>query len=117
MIATTKCINGHLQDHMALLDFADGKTTDAKAMRTLMRPLLEKYIRYRFPNQIADGKWLGDMLGIIKANPTHPLSKLYSEIDDINQYTAPFHHDTNTSFNPDEVMTHVRRTLAIVGGS
>ena len=39
---------GYLQDHMALADFAGGLTTDAKAMRTTMRPLLEKYIRYRF---------------------------------------------------------------------
>ena len=81
-----------------------------------MRPLLEKYIRYRFPNQIPDGKWLGEMLGIIKADPAHPLTAVYNDIDDINQYTAPFHHDPNEPFDADEVRAFVGRTLAVVGG-
>ncbi len=107
---------GYLQDHMEMQEFYDDHSGDAKTMRTLMRPLLEKYIRYRFPNKISDGKWLGDMLATIKADPTHPLRSVYDEIDDINQYTAPFHHDPNTPFNPDEVKTFVGRTLQVVGG-
>ncbi len=107
---------GYLQDHMALVDYASGLTTDAKAMRTTMRPLLEKYIRYRFPNQLLDGVWLGEMLKIIRADPTHALTPQYKELDDINEYTAPFHHDPNTAFNADEVLAHAKRTLAIVGG-
>lgn len=101
---------------MALKDFYEGYDGDAKGMRTLMRPILEKYIRYRFPNQIPDGKWLGEMLAIVAGDPNHPLTPLYQELDDINQYTAPFHHDPNTKFNDDEVKTYVGRTLAIVGG-
>ncbi len=108
---------GYLRDHMVLQEFHDGTAGEAKAMRTLMRPLLEKYIRYRFPNQIPDGKWLGDMLAIIDADADHPLKAAYKEIDDINQYTAPYHHDPNEPFNEDEVKTFVGRTLAIVGGS
>lgn len=107
---------GYLQDHMELKDFFEGHAGDAKAMRTLMRPLLEKYIRYRFPNQIPDGKWLGEMLGIIAADPNHPLQPLYQDIDDINQFTAPYHHDPNTAFDEDEVRTFVGRTLTVVGG-
>lgn len=107
---------GYLQDHVALKEFYEGHGGDAKAMRTMMRPLLEKYIRYRFPNQIPDGKWLGDMLGIIASDPNHPLTSQYQDLDDINTYTAPFHHDPNTAFNDDEVRTYVGRTLAIVGG-
>ncbi|HYG25715.1 MAG TPA: AAA family ATPase [Caulobacteraceae bacterium] len=108
---------GYLQDHMKLIEFVAGSSGTAQEMRTLMRPLLEKYLRYRFPNSIPDGKWLGDMLGIIKADPNHPMTSHYAELDDINQYTAPFHHDPNTAFNPDEVLTYVKRTLAIVGGA
>ncbi len=107
---------GYLQDHMELSDFANGITNDAKSMRTMMRPLLEKYIRYRFPNQIQDNHWLGDMLAIIRDDQDHPLKAQYQEIDDINGYTAPFHHDPNTAFDPDEVLAHVKRTLLIVGG-
>jgi wobble nucleotide-excising tRNase len=107
---------GYLQDHMVLKDFYEGYGGDPKAMRTLMRPILEKYIRYRFPNQIPDGKWLGDMLAIVASDPKHPLTPLYQDLDDINQYTAPFHHDPNSAFSDDEVKSYVGRTLAIVGG-
>ncbi|MDO3443542.1 AAA family ATPase [Agrobacterium sp. V1] len=108
---------GYLQDHMRLQDFAEGRGGDARDMRTVMRPLLEKYIRYRFPNQILEGKWLGDMLGTIRADPDHPLASQYSELEDINSYTAPFHHDPNTAFVEEEVRNYAQRTLAIVGGS
>ena len=107
---------GYLQDHMRLLEFAQGLAGDARDMRTIMRPLLEQYIRYRFPNQILDGKWLGDMLGIIRADQNHPMQPHYAELDDINEYTAPFHHDPNATFNPDEVLAYSKRTIAILGG-
>jgi hypothetical protein len=101
---------------MALVEFSQGVTTDAKAMCMKMRPLLEQYIRYRFPNKIPDGKWLGDMLGIIKNDPTHPLQAVYQELEHINEYTKDFHHDPNTPCNPAEAMTYVKRTLVVVGG-
>lgn len=107
---------GYLHDHMRLQDFAEGRSGDARDMRMTMRPLLEKYIRYRFPNQILEGKWLGDMLAFIRDDTAHPLTPQYNELDDINGYTAPFHHDPNTPFVEDEVRTYAQRTIAIVGG-
>jgi wobble nucleotide-excising tRNase len=107
---------GYLHDHMQLQDFAEGRRGDARDMRMTMRPLLEKYIRYRFPNQILEGKWLGDMLATIRADTAHPLALQYNELDDINNYTASFHHDPNTLFVEDEVRTYAQRTIAIVGG-
>ncbi|WP_026615978.1 AAA family ATPase [Ensifer aridi] len=107
---------GYLQDHMLLQEFAQGRNNNAREMRTAMRPLLEKYIRYRFPNQILDGKWLGDMLAIIRGDASHPLTPQYNDLDDINQFTAPFHHDPNVAFSDDEVRTYAQRTIAIVGG-
>jgi wobble nucleotide-excising tRNase len=107
---------GYLQDHMRLQDFAEGRSGDARDMRMVMRPLLERYIRYRFPNQILEGKWLGDMLAIIRDDAAHPLTVQYNDLDDINGYTAPFHHDPNTAFDEDEVRTYAQRVVAIVGG-
>lgn len=97
-------------------DFHDGKSGTSNEMRLKMRPLLESYIRYRFLNKIPDGKWLGDMLAIIRDDATHRLYPVYQEIDDINGFTAPHHHNANTPFNDDEVRTYVYRTLAVVGG-
>lgn len=107
---------GYLQDHMRLQDFAEGRSGDARDMKTIMRPLLERYIRYRFPNQILEGKWLGDMLATIRADAGHPLTLQYNDLDDINTYTAPFHHDPNAPFVDDEVRAYAQRTVAIVGG-
>ena len=107
---------GYLQDHMRLQDFADGGSGDARDMGMVMRPLLERYIRYRFPNQILEGKWLGDMLATIRADSGHPLTHQYNDLDDINSYTAPFHHDPNTPFVEDEVRAYAQRTVAIMGG-
>lgn len=107
---------GYLQDHMTITEYVNGIITDAKPIRTMLRPLLEKYIRYRFPNQIEDRHWLGDMLRVIHDDASHPLTAQYRELDDINEYTKPFHHDPNTAFNHDEIMAHAKRTLKIVGG-
>jgi wobble nucleotide-excising tRNase len=108
--------DGYLRAHMDMLDFHNGNSGSASEMRLKMRPLLEDYIRYRFPNQIPEGKWLGDMLGIIAADPNHPLQSVYQDIDDIKSFTAPHHHNTNTPFNEQEVLTYVGRTLTVVGG-
>lgn len=109
-------LEGYLEDHMTLNEYVSGAGGDARDMRTKMRPLLEKYIRYRFPNVWGPNDWLGDMLNVIRGNPNHALADVYSELDDINEYTAPFHHDPSSHHNDDEVLAHVRRTLAIVGG-
>jgi wobble nucleotide-excising tRNase len=108
--------DGYLRAHMDMLDFHNGKSGTASEMRLKMRPLLENYIRFRFPNQIPDGKWLGDMLAFIKADANHPLTPVYADIDDINSFTAPFHHDASAAFNDDEVKAYVGRTLDVVGG-
>lgn len=107
--------DGYLRAHMDMLDFHEGHSGTASDMRQKMRPLLEDYIRYRFPNQIPDGMWLGDMLAIIRDEPNHPLQSVYQEIDDINSFTAGYHHSTNAHDN-DEVKAYVARTLGIVGG-
>jgi wobble nucleotide-excising tRNase len=107
---------GYLKDHMTLLDFAIGKGGQAKEMLKIMRPLLEKYIRYRFPNAIQEGHWLGDMIGVIRGDDIHPLKLHLNELDDINDYTKSSHHDPNALFNDDEVVAYAKRTLNIVGG-
>lgn len=107
--------DGYLNEHMTLSEYANGMPGDALEMRRKMRPLLETYFRYRFPNVMPDGKWLGDMLSLVRDDPDHPLQPLYQELDDINEFTADSHHSASAA-NEDEVLAHVRRTLMIVGG-
>src|SRR3546814_11627828 len=96
---------------MRLQDFAEGRCNDARDMRMVMRPLLERYIRYRFPNQILEGQWLGDMLAIIRADTGHQLTPQYDELDDINGYTAQFHPDPPPPFVDNEVRDYAQQTL------
>lgn len=56
------------------------------------------------------------MLALIRGDASHPLTPQYNDLDDINQFTAPFHHDPNVTFSDDEVRTYAQRTIAIVGG-
>jgi hypothetical protein len=56
------------------------------------------------------------MLATIQPDSGHPLTPQYNDLDDINGYTAPFHHDPNTPFVEDEVRAYAQRTVAIMGG-
>ena len=107
---------GYLKDHMTLLDFSIGNGGEAKEMLKTMRPLIEKYIRYRFPNAVQEGHWLGDMIGVIRNDDDHPLRAHLNKLDDINDYTKDFHHNPSASFNDDEVLAYAKMTLEIVGG-
>lgn len=109
--------DGYLVDHLELTDFAEGQAHDARKAVRQIRQLLEAYIRYRFPNSIPDGKWLGDMLAIIRDDNSHPLTGLYGELDDINAFTSPFHHDPNAGLDADEVRAFARRAFGVVGGA
>lgn len=56
------------------------------------------------------------MLEIIRDDADHSLKSRYCDIEDINEFTVPFHHDPNTPLNEDAIRGHVTRTLEIVGG-
>ena len=88
-----------------------------------IRPVIEGYLRYRFPNTFADNMWLGDMIGKIRADASsHPMFPALAEIEGINDYSKRFHHDTNPGgydseqIDDGELRSFVDRTLAIVGG-
>ncbi len=88
-----------------------------------IRPVLEGYQRYRFPNQFPDKEWLGDMIKRIRDSAgAHPMCPALEELGSINDYSKKYHHDTNPGkadsepINDGELQGYVQRTLAIVGG-
>ncbi len=83
--------------------------------RAVMLPLLERHIRYRFLNQILERRWWGDKLAIIRDNAAHPPTVRYNDVDDENDYQAPFRYDLSTSLDEEVVRTYGQRTAAIVG--
>jgi wobble nucleotide-excising tRNase len=75
----------------------DGMLKAAKCIR----PLLEGYLRNKYPGVFGEREWLGDFIEKIKAsNSGEPLSFVKTripELESINDYSKRFHHDSNTN--------------------
>jgi wobble nucleotide-excising tRNase len=114
---------GYFRDHAALNSYLLSGARELIDIARRIRPVLEGYLRYRFPNQFPDGEWLGDMIGRIRETGAgHPLSAALEELEAINDFSKKYHHDTNPGkadaepLNDGELQLYVKRTLAIVGG-
>jgi wobble nucleotide-excising tRNase len=111
------------RDHARLTSYAESGGQDRIAIVRCIRPVLEGYLRYRFPGQFADKDWLGDMIQHIRESGSlHPLWNALAEIEAINEYSKQFHHETNPGHadtvvvNDEELHVFIQRTLAIAGG-
>lgn len=86
-----------------------------------MRVVLETYCRTTYPSSFQPNEWLGEMVGKIRVGgDSHPAAALYSELDQINDYTSQYHHGedmedvTPDQIDPNELTGYARRTLRIV---
>jgi wobble nucleotide-excising tRNase len=86
-----------------------------------MRVVLETYCRTTYMAYFEATDWLGDIVRKIReGGDDHPAKALYDELDQINDYTASYHHGedvadvTPENIDPDELTGFVRRTLKIV---
>lgn len=88
-----------------------------------IRPLLEEWLRMRFPGFFKDGEWLGDFIKKSQDYSNSTVSQLIkkdlSEIININDYSKVFHHGNNQVSNPDisdnELRGYVQKTLGLLG--
>jgi wobble nucleotide-excising tRNase len=115
--------DGYFKDHAALSSYQLNGAKDLIDIARKIRPVLEGYLRYRFPHQFPDKEWLGDMIKRIRDSAgAHPMSPALGELEGINDYSKKYHHDTNPgkadgeAINDGELQGFVQRTLAIVGG-
>jgi wobble nucleotide-excising tRNase len=86
-----------------------------------MRVVLETYCRTTFSGSFAETDWLGDMVRKIReGGASHPAAALYDELDQINDYSAQYHHgESMQDATPDDIDStaltgYARRTLRIV---
>ena len=86
-----------------------------------MRVVLETHCRTTYMAYFEATDWLGDIVRKIReGGDDHPAKALYDELDQINDYTASYHHGedvadaTPEDIDPDELTGFVRRTLKIV---
>lgn len=87
-----------------------------------LRPVLESWVRRSCPGEFGANDWLGDMLGAIRdAGEGHSLYSLYEDLDEINGYSARYHHGedpaviTEDPINDNELKGYVKRALELVG--
>jgi wobble nucleotide-excising tRNase len=86
-----------------------------------MRVVVETHCRTTYSAYFEATDWLGDIVRKIReAGEEHPAKALYDELDQINDYTATYHHGedvadvTPEDIDSDELTGFVRRTLKIV---
>ena len=88
-----------------------------------MRAVLETHCLYLYPTLFDGRDTLGVIVGKIRnAGAAHPLFGLYTELDEINEYSKRYHHGENPGAALEAIddagalKGFVRRTLVWVGG-
>lgn len=120
---TTATQSDYFKNHAEMVAFVEGNTNNPRSVARCIRPLLEGYLRTRFPGEFKANEWLGDFSKQIANAPVgHRLEGLkpqLPEIDDINGYSSKYHHQQNPNadselINETELLTYVRRALAFI---
>ena len=118
--------NLYFKQHDSLMSFIyDGKgENDLFSIATMIRPVMEGWLRYRYPNQFAPKEWLGGMTKKIQeAGDDKPISQLkdiFDDLYDIKEYTNKYHHNQinpsdNEPIDQTELEGYVKRTLKLMG--
>jgi len=114
---------GYFKEHATLHSYLLNGATDLRNIARKIRPVLEGYLRYRFPNQFPDNEWLGGMIKYIRdQGNVHPMIDALEDLEGINDFSEKYHHKTNPvnadaePIDDGELTTYVQRTLSIAGG-
>ena len=111
--------------HRELWNFLHRGEGDPKSVARAIRPLFEKYLRLKLPNEFPDNEWLGDFIKRIRDSaPTDAIAAakvILDEVEAINDYSKRYHHNTNAQsesepVDSNELAAFVGRTLKLVGG-
>lgn len=100
---------------------ANPATISAQLASRTIRPVLEGYIRNRFPLSPPNGNMLGSIINFIQkadqSSPYFALKPLVSEFNDINDYTIQFMHEDGEQEWPlveTELRAYCQRVLALL---
>ena len=87
-----ECESIYFQSHRLLNDYASGNGGDPKAVARAIRPMLEGYLRRRFPGLVPKELMFGEIVGKIRDAATQdPLchaQNLVDVLNDINDYAG-----------------------------
>ena len=110
-------VASEIDDLLTFVTTGAGKPLD---LIKKMRVVLETHCRTTFPAYFETGDWLGDIVRKIREGAAdHPAKPLYDELDQINDYSATYHHGEDTAdvtpeqIDSNELTGFIRRTLKI----
>lgn len=119
MEAATQSTYEH--NYRTLCAYRDENNGNLPDVAKAIRPFLEDFYRFRFPNIFQPADNLGDFINKARqAASSSTISLSQSELDEleaINQYARSFHHGQSPSISPDELLGFVKRTLKLHRGS
>lgn len=113
------------KDYLKMRKYIDRGEGDRGEVARCIRPVLEGYLRVRFPDEFAPKEWLGEFIKKIgEIDDTEPLATMkgkFEELTNINDFSKRFHHesDPNFSANRDNVtdaalQPWARRTIEFI---
>ena len=94
----------YVRDHKILSTYiANGKgQRDLRDIARCIRPVLEGYLRMKFPEEFSGEKMLGKCINLIslaeEGNNLFSMKEKLSELSDINEYSKQYHHDSNPDY-------------------
>jgi wobble nucleotide-excising tRNase len=110
--------SGLLKDYEVLISYKNqAAPTDDEKRKVIrcIRPVLEGFLRMKFPNEFLKKEWLGDYIKKIRsAGPTDNLSILrdcLSNLEEINNFSKKFHHSFNNNINEPIIDAELRSVV------
>lgn len=115
----------HQKNYVKLKKYLEQGEGEIVEVALCIRPVLEGYLRVRFPDEFAPKEWLGDFIRKIgEADERDLLAGMkdkLEELTNVNDFSKRFHHETdsNYSVNRDnvtdsELQPWVRRTIEFI---
>jgi wobble nucleotide-excising tRNase len=117
------------QDYARLTSFLAqpvGDPAELRATARCIRPVLEGYLRAKFPGDFGEKEWLGHMVGKISVAPAGSalacIARFARELGQICDYSKVFHHDLSAqaadtaTVDANELKSYIQQALGIVHG-
>lgn len=108
-------------DQKAMADYYNHREGNSREIVQKIRPTLETYCRILYPSHFAAGDNLGSIISKIRTfSGGHQLSGHLSILEEINEYTARYHHGEGPHAATEliidsELQGYVKKTLGFVG--
>lgn len=116
----------YFDDFYNLLEFTGEESSTSEDLKNIarsIRPVLEGYLRIKYPKFLPVNKWLGDFIKEVKKDENTELESFrdthLENLEDINDYSCKYHHKTNPSSNREringtELKTYIERAMGII---